>query len=314
MDTKSLQTFVVVYEEKSISKASEKLFISKQGCSKIIKNLESELDSLLFIRRHYGLEPTKLGDKLYRQANSLMSMLENIINGQDNSPLPEYVLSIGSTLGIQAYLTSKFKKDFESLHPNIRLDILEHPDRTVMQRLADNEIELAILGETLDSITHKAIPFTKNYPCAVINVNHPLSNKKHLAYRDLAHQPIVIENRDFFSHHFVMNRFIKANVKLNIVLETTEIDFLHKQTAQNEEIIGISFDTAALGNVPGNTVIRPFEDRAFIWKTYIVYKKNQHLTPQAERFCEFAVNWYKKHAGKLVHWPEPYNDYNIIYQ
>lgn len=42
MDTKHLEYFRSVYEEKSIHAAAKKLFISPQGLGKIIQNLEAE--------------------------------------------------------------------------------------------------------------------------------------------------------------------------------------------------------------------------------------------------------------------------------
>ena len=50
MDTKEIRSFRLVYEERSINKAAEQLFITPQGLSRIIHNLEEELQITLFER------------------------------------------------------------------------------------------------------------------------------------------------------------------------------------------------------------------------------------------------------------------------
>jgi DNA-binding transcriptional LysR family regulator len=50
MEHRQLRNFLTICEEKSISKAAERLFISQQGLSKSIKQLEQELQVPLFFR------------------------------------------------------------------------------------------------------------------------------------------------------------------------------------------------------------------------------------------------------------------------
>lgn len=43
MDTKDLTCFIKICEEKSINKAASQLYITPQGLSKVIRNLETSL-------------------------------------------------------------------------------------------------------------------------------------------------------------------------------------------------------------------------------------------------------------------------------
>lgn len=67
MDTKHLEYFRIVYEEKSIHAAAKKLFISPQGLGKIIQNLEGEFKTPLFTRTKNGVFPTESGTLFYEQ-------------------------------------------------------------------------------------------------------------------------------------------------------------------------------------------------------------------------------------------------------
>ena len=74
MDIKSLSYFVTVAEELNITKAAEKLNISQPPLSIQIRNLEIELDTVLFIRGKRKLELTESGRLLYRRAKEILSL------------------------------------------------------------------------------------------------------------------------------------------------------------------------------------------------------------------------------------------------
>ena len=57
--------FYCVAKEKSITKSSKKLFISQPAISKSLKKLESDLNTVLFIRNLSGVSLTEQGKVLY---------------------------------------------------------------------------------------------------------------------------------------------------------------------------------------------------------------------------------------------------------
>ena len=54
MQPKQLQYFITAYATKNIQRAAEKLFVSRQGISKTIRELEQELGADLFLRSSKG--------------------------------------------------------------------------------------------------------------------------------------------------------------------------------------------------------------------------------------------------------------------
>ena len=64
MNTKDLKCFEAVYQEKSISRAARRLYITPQGLGKNIRTLEAELETVLFERTKQGMRPTQGADFL----------------------------------------------------------------------------------------------------------------------------------------------------------------------------------------------------------------------------------------------------------
>ena len=77
MDTKILKCFQIVCEEKSLSRAAKRLYITPQGLSKNIRQLEEELGTSLFFRTAQGMEPTESG-RFCRKSERVIRELEEI--------------------------------------------------------------------------------------------------------------------------------------------------------------------------------------------------------------------------------------------
>lgn len=55
MNQKQLQYFVTVYQTQNIKTAADRLFVSRQGVSKVIRLLEEELGQPLFVALHQNV-------------------------------------------------------------------------------------------------------------------------------------------------------------------------------------------------------------------------------------------------------------------
>lgn len=304
MDTKDLKAFLAVYEKRNISNAAKQLFITPQGLSKIIKKLEQELEVQLFYRNTHGVFPTAHGDILYKNSLVIIEYLEGIkhgikMEGNENKK----ILKVASTFGVMDYLTVDFILDFKEEYPDIQLDVLEGTDKLIDKNMQEEGIEIGFIAGPVDITKYNAEIFSSHKHCLVINENHPLAKKDKIAYNDLDNEQIALEGRNFKPYYNNMNRFLKANVKPIILMETTEIALTHKIANMNKGI-GISVDFAAWSNPYSNTVIKQFEDEECVWDTYFVYNKGKILSPEAECFKKFAFNWLETHRDDLFKWRE----------
>ncbi len=303
MDTRELSVFVKVYETKSISQAARELYLSPQGCSRIIQRLESELGVSLFGRHHFGLNPTPHADVLYRQAGTVIEILDGIKGSIDQAKAEKRTFSITSTQGLSEYLSPAFFRDFTTTHPTISLRILESSDTIAKRRLLNGEAELAILGGPVDLAEFHAIPFTRHRPCLVIHKDNPLAHRESITYEDLNQQPLAMMSSEFASSNLVLNRLQNAGVDVDIAVEANEIGLCHL-LASKGEVIALSFDFAAWNNPRENTVIRPFEDDNFWWETYLVNQKGTSLSSMAQDFQNFSRSWLNDNQQKLFSWPK----------
>lgn len=79
MELRHLKYFQIVANERSFTKAAEKLNMSQPPLSRQIKDLENELGVKLFVRKYKNLELTKQGELFLNYANKIIDLsLESI--------------------------------------------------------------------------------------------------------------------------------------------------------------------------------------------------------------------------------------------
>ncbi len=76
---KLLEYFLVLYRHRSVTKASEELFMTRQTLSGNIRALESELDTTLFLRSNKGLVPTESAEILFRYCEKLEALRRELL-------------------------------------------------------------------------------------------------------------------------------------------------------------------------------------------------------------------------------------------
>lgn len=87
MDVRHLKAFLAVFEERNITAAAQRLFISQPTLSVTIKQLEDELGVALFVRQPRGVEVSAEARVLYPQARRMVAeadALSGLFRGREN--------------------------------------------------------------------------------------------------------------------------------------------------------------------------------------------------------------------------------------
>ncbi len=145
MELTSLTYYVAVVQEKSITKAAVKLFISKQALSHVIKKLEEELDVPLFVRTPQGVELTSAGLRFYEYAIEMGKSWKACVNDIHKTKKPHTTeLRVG--FGYMSYLlwSREIDEDFARLHPHISLTTVGRLSKELLVELDNNRLDAVI--------------------------------------------------------------------------------------------------------------------------------------------------------------------------
>src|ERR687885_2157914 len=101
MDTRQLVAFCAVVEKRSFSQAAERLGVTQPAVSLQIRSLEKRLGRRLLDRSGRRVEPTEAGLRLYRGAQRLLALEEQLVEevGADDTGDVRGRLAIGASTG-----------------------------------------------------------------------------------------------------------------------------------------------------------------------------------------------------------------------
>jgi DNA-binding transcriptional LysR family regulator len=151
MEYHQLLNFLSVCEEKNFTKASGRRFITQQGLSKSIKELEIELDVPLFFRTRQGIELTEFGSALEKAAQSYISQHTYILDTikQLKEKTRSYV-SVGIVNGLNDVLPLNFFKTFLDAHRDISLNIMSFNDDECQDAITEHKLQVGLSPAPVD--------------------------------------------------------------------------------------------------------------------------------------------------------------------
>lgn len=198
MDLRTLQYFVTVAEELNITRAAEKLHMSQPPLSAQIKNLESELETVLFIRGKRRLTLTESGQLLYRRAKDILSLSDR--TKAEILSLGEGMrgtISIGLVEGMAPDIAAEWFAGFRELHPNVRFRILDGSTDDLLEKLRSGIVSLAVITSPCDQSLLHNFKVGEEKLAALMSREHPLAedNGRKLRIKDLAGENLIVPSR-----------------------------------------------------------------------------------------------------------------------
>lgn len=148
MDTRQLAAFCSVVERRSFSQAADRLGVTQPAVSLQVRALEKRLGAQLLDRSGRRVEPTEAGWRLYRGAQRLLQLEEQLFDELSTEADGELggELSIGASTGPAAVAVPLLVCEFQARHPAVRVALQVHDTQTVIDLVADREVELGIVG------------------------------------------------------------------------------------------------------------------------------------------------------------------------
>ena len=176
MQMKFIPSFLTLYEEQNISKASAKLYITQQGLSRQIQALESAMDVVLFERSRRGVTPTRICETLYPVFRRMQDEYEKALSLiEEENKQNRKCVSVAFAQGISNGGSAEFIFDYQKLHPEINIEIMESTQSVCIQKLLGREIDVAFLVSPIDKAMFNTITLSEGYMYAAMHKTHPLA-------------------------------------------------------------------------------------------------------------------------------------------
>jgi DNA-binding transcriptional LysR family regulator len=167
MDTRQLTAFCAVVERRSFSQAAERLGVTQPAVSLQVRALEKRLGVQLLDRSGRRVEPTDAGWHLYRGAQRMLALEDQIVAGVAASSEGELAgdLVLGASTGPAAVAIPVALCEFQRESPDVRVFLSVSDTHSIVERVAARELELGIVGA---SRRHRGVRFEPFFSDQVI--------------------------------------------------------------------------------------------------------------------------------------------------
>ncbi|MGI6011141.1 MAG: LysR family transcriptional regulator [Ruminococcus sp.] len=291
MNIQELEYFKIICREKSITKAARQLYITPQGLSKTLKNLELELQTTLLNRNTSGVTLTETGQYLSDHIDSILDNYYSVRHGiQKITQRQNHVIDLLSAYGILRLVTPDCITAFREKYPHIIVHYREYPDKQLERLFAAQEGNVAFTIGPADFSPWVATKLESFQVRLLVNRNHPLSQKSSVTIQDLKQEPIYLESSEFQIHHMFLQKCRDAGFTPNIIFETSGFSLCHKMARENK---GISLTLDFMFDDMSNDTLAaiPFSDGSYPWETYMLTREKPAQDSDVMLFQNHILEW-----------------------
>jgi len=287
---RQLQVFEKVATHLNHSRAAEELYLSQPAVSMQIKQLEGHIGLPLFEQMGKKLFLTEAGRELFHYARSIAQQLEEmeaLFDEMKGLGKGKLTLSVVNTAN---YFTPQLLARFCQRHPNINV-ILQVANRdAVLKQLADNNTDLAIMGQPPDGLDLAAESFMDNPLVVISDPGHPLARLSHVKFAHLAEETFLSRERGSGTRSAMERVFARHHIQPRISMEM-ETNEAIKQAVQAGMGLGIlSLHSIELELETGRLAILDVENFPLLRHWFVAHRSNKRLSSAALAFKAFLLN------------------------
>ena len=198
MELRHLRYFLAIAEERSFTRAAERLWVAQPGLSTQIRRLEAELGVKLFERYARGVDLTEAGELFLERARVALAAVETAsATGRDLDAGVVGSVRLGIASGPRWRHAPDLLQRFSRERPRVELTVLEAHGGTLWRDLRDARIDALVAPKGHASPDLRALELGRESWVVLIGNGHPLAGIGPSAAEDLdGHAIAVTGHRD----------------------------------------------------------------------------------------------------------------------
>ena len=288
MQLRNLITFIHVAELGSFTRAAQQLGYSQSTISFQIKQLEEELDCLLFERINHTITLTERGHELVSYAHQIRALMDEFREKPNKESHISGHIHIVTPDSICEEMVNGHYFDFHNRYPLISVRFSTADTSAMFDMLDRNEADLII---TLDCHSyHKDYVIAKEEKLPihfVTNSNSKFAGQKGLSIRDIANEPFVLTEYGQGYRRAFDSELVRRSIDITPVLEIGRTDMITSVLAKSNMISFLpDFVTKPLVDAGVLCYLDICDMNIEIWKQ-LIYHKNKWMSKSLKALIEY---------------------------
>ena len=273
----------------SITQAAVYLGLSQPAVSLHVRELENELEAILFDRGGAGISLTSAGESLYELAKPLVQGMDelsvNFVERMDDSVSGR--LQVAASVAGAGYILPSYVKQFREQYPAIRLRVRGCRSSEGAKLLLDDEVEFLLSAKEVypqDTLEYREL---LRYEIVLItSLGHPLAGRSTVSPDEAAAWPAIVPPAGTSSRQFGETAAQRFGIDVQAVIEVGGWAVIKRYVEQG---LGISVVPSISVSETDQLSVIPLKEY-FPSRSFGVFtRRGKFLTPPARRLLRLMI-------------------------
>ncbi len=286
---RQLKVFEATARHLSFSRAAEELHLTQPAVSTQIKLLQQHAGLRLFEQLGKKVYLTPAGTELLRYSRAIIELFRQADEamashqGVSGGTLQVAVISAGD------YFFPHLLAQFARAAPDVRFNLGVFNRQQLLQQLADNLTDLAIMVRPPRELDTLNEPFAPHLYVIVARPDHPLARRRRLPLSALLNEPWLTRERGSDTWNSMEDAFGGQLARLNIAMEIRSTETIKQAVIAG---LGLAFLSAhTIGRELQGRQLAVLDVAGFPLQRqwYVVHLRQKVLAPVAAAFKTFLL-------------------------
>ena len=281
MDVLTMQYFLAVTREGTISAAAQALHVAQPSLSRQMKELEAEVGAALFVRGNRKITLTEEGMILRKRAEEMVRLMQ--LTKDEISQVKNHVsgsIRIGAGESHTFHYLSRTASELAAEHPDIRVHVTSGDTQDLMDELNNGLIDFALVFSAPDHSLYQSIELPEKDTFGILMPeNSPLAEKPVIRLSDLKDIPIIVSRASI--------DYMTGTGVLSDITVVATYNLIYNASLMVEDGLGyaLCFDKLIHTGEGSTLTFRPL-DRSISATGTLIWKKYQVFNPAAQLFID----------------------------
>ena len=286
---KQLRVFCHVARAGSITRAAERLLLRQPAVSIQLRELEYEVEAMLFERRGPRIVLSPAGEQLYRIAAPVVEEMERLPDAfaEQIDDLRMGTLRIAAGPSGVAFVLPRILERFRADYPAVGIVLRDALVDEGLQLLRSNESDLLVGPKHAEVKDFDYHPLSTWTLVLITPEDHPLAGRESVDLREPAAYPTVVPAAGSYNREYGEAVVRRLGVELDIAVEASGWRTVKSCV---EAGLGISAVPSLCLTGRERLCVIPFETPVASGSYGIFTRRNRFLAPAADRFLRMVAS------------------------
>jgi DNA-binding transcriptional LysR family regulator len=288
----------------SFSRASAELHLTQPAVSMQIKQLEGVLGLPLFEHMGKRIHLTEAGRRALGASRAVEEELVNLEQSlADLQGLKGGALTV-SAASTASVFTARLLALFRALHPDVHISLNVVNRETLLRHLAENSIDLALMGQPPEGHELSARPFMDNPLVVIAATNHALAGVADIPLARLLEEPLIGREQGSGTRSALQKFLAEHGLIYTAAMEMNKNEAI-KQAAEAGLGLGVvSLHTVQAELASGQLCVLDVQGFPLKRQWYLVQREGKRQSPAAQAFTRLVLKEAARVSSEQPGWKQ----------